>query len=286
MTFSPSRAVLAAGLLFLALFAGRLVLGDERATHFGQDLGAAINQASDWYEGSRKNYASFRKEKGVSEAGQIGDAGRFEKIGSLTQETAAFEADRQRVLDLVSGAKAIIQVERAMGLEGRRLLHLGIGVPAAAFDDFVAKARTIGQSAGIEIVKNDKTNEYLQLKAKRATLEKARAALEELKSSGGSLDERVNVQGRLTEIENQLQDLGVSLGEFDPENELCTVRLSLRETRAAAVPSFSWRAMKAFEWAVWAYLALGAGFFGLTFGFWMALLVLDRVRRFVAEAPR
>lgn len=286
MTPFRSRTFVLAVVLFPILFFGRLFLSEDRPGGHAGGFHNVVQEASQLFEGSRKNYTSFRKEKGLPASGDIGDAGRFEKIGSLTQETSHFVDDRKQVLDLVTGEKAIIQVERAVGLEGRRVLHLGIGVPAERFDAFVETARAIGRSAGIEIVKNDKTNEYLQLKAKRATLEKARAALEALQTSGGSIDERVNVQGRLTDIENQLQELGVSLGEFDTENELSTVRLSLHEMRSAAAPSWSGRALRAFEWAAWAYLMLGVGVLALTLGLWFGLLVLDRARRFMAEASR
>jgi hypothetical protein len=61
----------------------------------------------------------------------------------------------------------VTQLERASGLTGFRTLHLGIGVPPDRFDGFITAIRAIGRTAQIEIVKNDKTNEYLQLRARR-----------------------------------------------------------------------------------------------------------------------
>jgi Domain of unknown function (DUF4349) len=177
-----------------------------------------------------------------------------------------------------------VQFERATGLIGRRMLYLGVGVPPDRFDAFIDAIKAIGTSAQIEIIKNDKTNEYLQLHAKRATLEKAKAGLEALQASGGSIDERVHVQNRLTEIEEQLQELGVSLGEFDTQNELCTVKLTLRETAQAASRSWSRRIADALQWAAMYYALMGIGFFCLVIGAGVAAWIVRFVQRLLNSA--
>ncbi len=171
-----------------------------------------------------------------------------------------------------------------MALKVSRSLQLGIGVPPDRFDVFVEAARLVGKNTSIEVVKNDKTNEYLQLKAKRQTLEKARAALEELRTGGGSTEERVVVQNRLTEIEQQIQDLGVSLGEFDSQNELCTVKVALRENLAPKPWPIRYRAWNALQHAFTDYLMLGIGFAALMAGFWMAAAALGAVRRMLQSS--
>ena len=142
----------------------------------------------------------------------------------------------------------------------------------------------IGRNAIIEIVKNDKTNEYLQLKAQRTTLEKARAGLDALRTSGGSIDERLNVLARLTDIEKQIQELGVSLGEFDSQNELCTVKLTLQEIRPVSPGSLRTRLVDALEWSSSRYALLGAGFLGLTFGALLLTMLLRSLQQAFAQA--
>lgn len=275
-------AALVAVLLFLALFASRFLTlePDQRSSGFIDQMNA---QSGSVFETGRKNYASGKKLGSAGSTTPIADSQKFEKIGSVTQSTTAFDEDRKAADRLIESEQGIVQVERATGLRGYRLVHLGIGVPPDRFDGFIEKARAIGKAQAIEIVKNDKTNEYLQMKAKRATLEKARAALEELKAGGGSLDERVNVQTRLTDIEQQIQDLGVSLGDFDTENELCTVRLTLQEVVPAQPLSMARRAVNAFEWALYAYAALGIGFAGLVIAAAIAFLVAREAGRILAR---
>lgn len=158
---------------------------------------------------------------------------KYEKVASVAETTKEFDATRKKTVDLITASEALIQYEQLAGLTGRRTLQLGIGVPPAKFDAFIDDARKLATLTSLTIVKNDKTNEFRELRAKRETLEKARKALTDLAGSGGSVDERLKVQAQLTDIEQKIQDLGVSLGDFDSQNEFCTVLLAMNENLGA-----------------------------------------------------
>jgi Domain of unknown function (DUF4349) len=278
MGFHWWLAVAIAAAIFLALFAFRLIGEPPEISSAHVSL-----TPSQSFEFTKNNYATAPKLLGPS--GQpVGDSQKYEKIATLTEVTRDFDADRKRVDDLISKHQGIVQFERATGLAGRRMLYLGVGVPPDRFDAFIDAAKAIGSNAQVEIIKNDKTNEYLQLRAKRATLEKARAGLDALQASGGSVDERIHVQNRLTEIEERIQELGVSLGEFDSQNELCTVKLTLRETTGAEPSSWGRRIIDALEWASLRYALLGAGFLCLVVGAWLAMSLVRFVHR-LANSP-
>lgn len=233
------------------------------------------------FESSRKNYASAK----VSASGlPIGDSQKYEKIASVTQLSGSFDADRRLIEGRIAEYGGVTQLERALGLTGFRTLHLGIGVPPDRFDAFITAIRAIGRTAQIEIVKNDKTNEYLQLRARRTTLDKARAALEVLKEQGGSTDERMKVQNRLTEIEQQIQDLAVSLGDFDSQNELCTVKLTLRERTAPLQAGFWTRARISTEWAALIVAGIGSGILMLVVAGWLGAGLCTLALRLVRHA--
>jgi hypothetical protein len=275
MRFNRWLAIALAAAIFLALFAFRLVVEPPEASSTYVSLGRMQS-----FDFSKNNYATAPKLQGPGQA--VGDSQKYEKIATLTELTQDFETDRKRVGDLIAKQQGIVQFERATGLAGRRVLYLGVGVPPDHFDAFIDAVKAIGTSAQIEIIKNDKTNEYLQLRAKRSTLDKAKAGLETLQ--GGSVDERIHVQNRLTEIEERIQELGVSLGEFDSQNELCTVKLTLTETTAAASTSWGRRIIDALEWASFRYALAGIGFLGLVFGAWLAALLVRFVRRLANSA--
>src|SRR5260370_606896 len=113
----------------------------------------------------------------------------------------------------------------------------------------VGELRKIGELSSINIDKVDKTNEFKELKAKRASLEKTRDALVSLKNKPGRIEEFTALENRILEIEEQIQSTGVSLGDYVQENEFCTVKLSLEEKGAAAAGiSFRHRAVVALAW--------------------------------------
>jgi len=237
---------------------------------------------SDAFSNARKNYASFKQSAGP--AGQpIGDSQKYEKIASLTQRTTDFDRDRVRVDAAIAANNGLVQIERGSGLKGRRVVHLGIGVPPDKFDAFIEAARAIGAPALITTVKNDKTNEYLQLRAKRATFEKTRAALDGLQGSGGSVDERIHVQSELTQVEEKIQELGVSLGDFDSQNELCTVKLSLEEVQAPRRASILPMLKAAVSWATLVYAGIGAGFLTLVMAAWAAYALAAKLLALTRE---
>ena len=233
------------------------------------------------FENSRKNYASIK----VSASGlPTGESQKYEKIASVTQLSESFDAHRRLIEARIAEYAGVTQLERASGLLGFRTLHLGIGVPPDRFDAFVSAIRAVGHTAQIEIVKNDKTNEYLQLRARRTTLDKARAALEVLKEQGGSTDERMKVQNRLTEIEQQIQDLAVSLGDFDSQNELCTVKLILRERTATVQAGFWTRARHSTEWTARIVAGIGGGILMLVIAGWLGAGLFTLALRLVRHA--
>ena len=168
MTFSWKRAAAAAIALYLALFA--LAFFNERQRHRVEPVpfSNGDGQQNEAFQNSRKNYASGKQAAAVATL-PIGNSQKYEKIASLTQRSTAFESDRAKVDAGIAAHQGIVQVERGSGLKGRRVLHLGIGVPPEQFDAFIETVRAIGTTALITTVKNDKTNEYLQLRAKRTT---------------------------------------------------------------------------------------------------------------------
>ncbi len=229
----------------------------------------------------RKNYAS---EKGGLSLGQsAGDTQKYEKIATIGLASDAFEEHRAALTRLISGAGGQLQLERLQGLAGRRVLNLGIGVPPDRFDAFIADARKLGREIGLTIVKNDKTNDYLKLRARRASLERTRAQLEALQAAGGSVDERLKVQNQLSELEEKIQDMGVSLGEFDVANELCTVKIMLAERPAGAGPTELQRLQRAVAGALPDFAFLAFGLTAVVGMIWMAVGVYGFGRRMARE---
>ncbi len=275
---------------FIALFFLRLIYGYVSYTDesVGQFSNQNFNQQNS-FELLRKNYASERKlNKSGSQSLPLPTQSKsfdqkYEKIGSMSSSTNEFEKDEKNTRDLIKNFKALIQYEESSGLEGRRHLNLGIGVNPDKFDEMILEIKKIGRLESIQVNKTDKTNEYSDLNAQRESLEKTRAALMSFKGKGGKIDELINLENKILEVEESIQKLGVKLGEFDTENEFCTIKFSLSESGRA---NKSWlktllqRMKIALEWTIKYYLLLVVLFVFAAIGILLFILILEKLKIF------
>ena len=142
---------------------------------------------------------------------------------------------------------------------------------------FIWKWKKYGRITSAEVTKIDKTNECKQLNAKKTALEKTLQSLLELKSKSGHIKEFVDLADKILEVEGELQDLGVELGNFNSENEFCTVKLSLYEGIKERSISLYHRVKVALEWTFQFYtMSLMIAFF-VVIGSAIVIFVVDRV---------
>lgn len=276
-------------LSFVSLFLLRLLYG---FIFYSEDQvgNAQFNQfqqgSSPIFDVDRKNYASIRKESkgggydpGLATGGVLQQ--KYEKVGSVSSATQEFSKHEKEVRDLVVDFKALIQFEESSGLEGRRFLRLAIGVNPDKFDNMMEKIQKIGSLTSIQINKTDKTNEFKELNAERASLEKTRNALVALKGKSGKIQELIELENKILEKEEQIQKLGVKLGEFDEENEFCTVKFSLTETgqkiSKGFFQKFVHRLKVAFEWTVKYYLLMALLVLFASLCILIFLLIVERL---------
>ena len=273
-------------LLFVVLFGARLAYGyyaypngDRADNAYYQGAGDTLPQ--DQY--AKKNYASSTykyKSGGESAPREFDIDQKYEKIANLRNSSNKFVQDEEIIRGKVKEYNAIVQAEENRGKEGKRSLLLIIGVQPDNFDVFCDEIKKIGKVESINISKIDKTNDFLGLKAKRISLESTRKALLELKQKPGSVDEMLNLQDKIQQVESDLQNLGVQLGEFDELNSFCTVNFILTESRVAdgAGISLSHRLSVALAWTVEVYLALLAVVIFAGLAALVLLLVVDKLK--------
>jgi hypothetical protein len=238
-------------------------------------------QTAESFEFSRKNYASSKYEyKSQSSEGSLTSTvdQKYEKIASLTSSTTDFENDENKIRKQIEQNNSIIQFEQKSGLSGYRSINLAIGVPPKNFDIMIDEIKKIGYVKSLNISKVDKTNEYRELQAQRISLEKTRESLINLKSHNGSIEERINLENQILSIEQQIQGLGVSLGDFDEVNEFCTIKLVLNETIIYdyTIP-FLQRVKVSLEWTVKYYGLTVLSFLFMTLILWVLSIIYKSV---------
>jgi hypothetical protein len=256
---------------FTALFIFRIIYGytsksnnydSSYIENFFVDRDVKRNYASSKYNISRGDRSSAKSNDNASastettvESGQALDVNqKYEKTAEIRSKSSQFAKDKQSAETRIKSQNAIVQFEQRNGNQGNREWHISVGVQPQMFDTMQAFFSKLGSVKFAEITKTDKTSEFKNLNAKKNSLEKTRNALLELKGHTGKIDEFVNLSNRILEIESELQGLGVLLGEFSEENEFCTVKFSLIESRPLIPISLLHRLKVAFEWTTMYYL--------------------------------
>jgi uncharacterized protein YfcZ (UPF0381/DUF406 family) len=266
--------------LFFLLLLFRLIYG-----YVITDISSGNDYSSNFFssvENIRKNYASesnkIMMKPDVAQQANIASAQKYEKTATVKSKTSRFEKDVTDIKAMTTLFAGVIQYEQNTGNKGSRQVHWLIGINPEKFDSFYLKIQAVGQVRSMEITKIDKTNEFKQLNAKKASLEKTLASLNELRSRGGAISDYVALHDKILEIETQLQELGVELGNFDTENEFCTVRFSLYEGAPDKKISFMQRLKVALEWTIKYYAVLILTLLALLATIFILLLVIDKLK--------
>ena len=247
------KGIIIFGIGFFLFFIFRLIYGFASypsSNRPGYSTGGLLSSISVRNYASNKVVKKYYKQKQVS---KFTVDQKYERVASLINKTKTYDKDEKKLRDEIKTYNALIQFEQKMGLKGRRRLVMAIGVDPKKFDTMVSKVEKIGTVLSKKITKKDKTNEYKDLNAKKKSLMKIRNSLIALKNRGGKISEFITLENRILEVENKIQKLGVNLGEFDSENEFCTIKFTLTESRIVGI-SFVHRVKVALEWAIKYYL--------------------------------
>ncbi len=259
-------------LIFILLFFFRLFYGYQTVDETTPPQVFIDHLQSESGINIRKNYATKKYKVGTSPS-PIGLDQKYEKIADIKTYTTKFDIEEASIRNEVKDYDGLIQFENKSGNKGYRRLNLIIGVPPQHFDSIYQNLIKIGKVQAKQITKTDKTNEYKELNAKKASLEKIRQSLINLKEKGGKIEEYMQLENRILEIEQQLQALGVSLGNFDDENEFCTVKVVLSEGKKLSIGLLQ-RVKVALEWTIKYYaLSMIALTFAALFSYLLLLFI-------------
>ncbi len=275
--------------IFLALFVFRFIYGFALP-----DAVQGSDRTGDFFSGIelRKNYASekfsMKGEGGGSgvQASAFASSQKYEKTATTRSRSTAFEKDNALLDRQVKAFNGVVQYEQRSGNPGDRQLHLLIGVVPEKFDTFYTAVQSIGRVRFTEITKVDKTNEYRQLNAKKTSLEKTLVSLNELKAKGGEITDFIALHEKIRDIESELQTLGVDLGNFDSENEFCSVRFSLYEGVAGKKIGVMQRINVALEWTLQFYALAIVCIVGISLASLLVVVLVEKLRRMMTSAEK
>jgi hypothetical protein len=270
-------------LLFMLMLGFRIIY-----SYYGANIDADREYRQDFFgslENVRKNYASEKMAiKSISSISKptpnlpIMSAQKFEKTATLKSKSSQFENDERKIKTHTKNFDGVIQYEKNNGNNGHREIHLLIGINPERFDSFYHIVEKIGNIKSKEIIKTDKTNEYRELNAQKASYEKTLASLNELKARGGAIADHVALHDKILEIEGKLQELGVDLGNFNEENEFCSVRFTMYEGATEKTLGFLPRLKTSLEWTIQYFSFLMLGIFVSICGLFVFILIIEKLK--------
>ncbi len=291
-----SIILIVAALVFLLLFAGKFFVdlrrnaGQWQRPQFQENYNNAnldqiVQASSDGISQARKNYASAKMNIPQAGMGTQVVEQKYERVSTMSASSANWSKDTESLQTIIRESKALVQSEDSTGLEGTRRLSLELGVVPDAFDPTVERLRGVGKLESIVVTKTDRTADFRALEARRLSLEKTRDGLAALRNSGAELKDRIDLESRILEIEGQIQELGVSLGDFNENNSFCTIRITLYEDRASTAGSRILPALvSALSWTVPVYLGIALSILAVLGIAALGLKLWDMIRNSLREA--
>ncbi|PKL08660.1 MAG: hypothetical protein CVV51_07740, partial [Spirochaetae bacterium HGW-Spirochaetae-7] len=254
--------IIAAASLFAVLFAARFAYllyfsGVRQSGEGGMPFQVNFEQSQGQDVSVRRNYASSKMLVAQPSAAPQLLEQKYERVARLSATSSSFDDDSSALDILAASMQALVQSENSWGLPGARTLSLSFGITPEKFESFVDGLKALGDLDSVTIVKTDKTAEYKELEARRLSLEKTRDGLRALRVPGASLSDLVALETKILEIEGQIQELGVSLGDFAEGNSFCTVHYSLRELKSAGIgPRILAALFGAMEWSLAVFIGI------------------------------
>ncbi|PSL50039.1 uncharacterized protein DUF4349 [Chitinophaga niastensis] len=280
------RIALIFAAIFILMFLFRILYGYCYKGHQYDELGSDNFLSGMKY---RRNYAS-EKMKSFSTTNtapvNVSSNQKYEKVANVRSKSTHFPEDEKLLHNTIRKFDAIVQYQQESGNKGNRKLQLLLGVLPEKFDSFYTATQGIGITKSTEITKVDKTNEYRKLNARKISLEKTLASFNDLKAKDGKIEDFIALHDKIFEVETQLQDLGVELGDFDSENEFCTVQFSMYEGAAEKTISFVTRLKVSLEWTIRYFAVFVASVFFAAAAAWVLLKLLALGNAFIAATNK
>lgn len=186
----------------------------------------------------------------------------FEKRARLAARSSSFETDAAQVRAVVTEHKATVLQEKSGGIEPERHVHMEISVAPDGFDGLLARLKSIGILHSTDVQQSDRTADFRKLNAQRQSLKKHLESI--LKLRGGNnptIDDALKLEQKIKDIERDLQDIGVQLGDFLGKESYYQIDIAMREFQSGDKldPTFNWskRIFHGLGWGIaWWFAAM------------------------------
>lgn len=153
-----------------------------------------------------------------------------EKIARLGTSTTSFDRDQSAIRSALESHQAVVFNETNGGIAPSRRFSLEIGVHPDKFDALVEELRRVARLESVSVQQRDRTGEFRRLHAQRQSLKKHLEAVQKLRGAvNPSIDDQLKLEQKVQDIEKELQNIGVQLGDFVGKDSYYHVYVTLSE---------------------------------------------------------
>lgn len=210
---------------------------------------------------------------------------KIEKSAKLTIETLKYDKSTADFESLVAKYNGYIESSNVQGkeinsAESRRTATYTARIPADQLDSFLNGTTPIGNITEKSITGQDVTQNYVDTDAKLRTLKTEQNRLLDMMSKSSDMDTMLKIEQRLTEVQNEIEQLTSELKTMDSLVSFATVTVTITETAVLTPPA------KPVEPTFWGQLGstLSGSFHALVETFKAILVVLTAILPFVIVA--
>lgn len=166
------------------------------------------------------------------------------RTASLEVRVKKVDEAEKEALRLTREAGGFVESSSSSGLAGSYpRMDLAIRVPVGRFDDVLQAFSNLGVPMSKTITGEDVTAQLVDLEARLKTLSAQEETLREMLKSTRTVKDMLEVQGRLTDIRTQIEQIAAQRKNMAELAALSTIRLSLiqsSETALVAAKDQSW----------------------------------------------
>jgi hypothetical protein len=112
-----------------------------------------------------------------------------------------------------------------------------VRVPSVKLDDFLSDVGKTGNLLSKKVTGQDVTQQYFDTQTQLDSLNTEEARILEILGKTQNMTDMITVEQRLTDVENQINQLTGELQKWDSLVDLSTVNISITEDKSAAVAS-------------------------------------------------
>lgn len=168
------------------------------------------------------------------------DSRKVIKSADLVLQTVRYDESNEKLESLVSSFGGYIESSSvqgdASGDDKLRSASYTVRVPSDRLEEFLAGAGDIGSVVSKSITGQDVTQNYFDSETRLKTLRAEQDRILELMGKAEKIDDVLAIEQRLTEVQNEIEQLTGQLKQWDSLISLSTVTITVREVAAITAP--------------------------------------------------